>query len=243
MKLPVEITPNPLLSSRVEIRYVLNIQPDEVVGAFYSQFKDVFPILRETKVSKDPGIADELMKFAPDFLMSNDKYAIAFNGNAISFENMGDYQLWGNYFPFIRTQLSTLIEMKIVRSIQRISVRYVSLFEKQLTKESTFIKIPQFNLEGYKENLNLYRTSFNPSNDPNVLLKVQIVKNARASTANEFRIGTLIDIDACREFSDIDLDDNIFEIVDNLHAEEKRLFFSMLDNAFLQTLNPKYDRI
>ncbi len=52
---------------------------------------------------------------------------------------------------------------------------------------------------------------------------------------------SIIDIDVIKDFSPIESSKNvILNKIDNAHTIEKEIFFTLLKNDFLKTLNPEY---
>lgn len=242
MKLPREIFPNPLLTSKVEVRFVSKLQSDEILGLAYPKFSSVLPTLRNSELPKEMKLKNDQLKYAPDFIMSNTDYSLSFSNNAIAFENVGGYKLWGNYYPFICQHLEEVIQLGIIDCIQVINVRYASLFDGEFSLE-TVIKPPEINLVGYKEAMSFFNTVLVPLNYPDYTIHLQVARSAKAEKGDISKSGILIDINA--SYSNKEKDANVsierlYAIIDELHAQEKELFYTLLRPEFLASLNPKY---
>ncbi len=72
---------------------------------------------------------------------------------------------------------------------------------------------------------------------------LQIANNAQIVVGTESELGSVIDIDCIHDMSEDS--QRFFEIYNDLiekaHREEKELFFSLLKDSFLETLNPVYE--
>lgn len=237
MKLPVAISPNPLVTSTIEIRFFSDVESDKVLTTFFPIFSKELPILKEGKIPKELRNHNikELM-YAADFSLSNDEYSISFSNKAVSFEVVGEYKYWNNYSKFIREQIDKLIRANIIKDIQRIGVRYASVFaEKKIA--NILQHFPSLNMNGYDETIAVFRTNLLQNDNQ---LHLQIANNARVNKGNKSFSGTVIDIDS---FSSAPISpdlESVFNKVDELHLSGKELFFKLLRPDFLQTLNPKY---
>ncbi len=236
MRLPKKIFPNPLLTSTIEIRFDSSLNHGDVLKTFYPIFGIKYPNMKEaSNMPKELKTSNSIFDHTPDYLFSNDDYSVSVGRNVISFENIGEYHLWPNYFKVICENLNLLKELRSIRSVKRIGVRFASIFD--LTANAS--KILKYKIgvghPGYNESLQLYQTNFKKDNT-NLLL--QIIPNA---IANNNRHGFLIDIDASVEGQgNLGIETKLYEIIDRLHTEEKELFFSILDEDFLKSLNPEY---
>lgn len=235
MALPIEISPNPLVTSAVELRFVSEIDRTKILPVVYRKFQDLLPNLRESAIPQEIKKMDPQLKYSPDFILSNDDYSLAFSNNVVLFENVSDYKLWGNYFPFIKICLSLFFELGIIKVIERIGVRYASVFDG--TKILDVVnEVPALKISGYEQKLALHRVELK-NDDFN--FNLQIANNAKVTKSNKVLSGGYIDIDAVYS-QEVVPDKSIFEIIDKLHVQQKTLFFDLLKKTFLETLNVRY---
>ncbi len=235
MTLPIKISPNPLISSLVEIRFHSELTDADMLSSvlpiFSKDFKPSFGKIPKELREKQP----EQFKYAPDFILSNDIYSISFGKYVITFENFGEYTFWGNYFAFIKEQLAKFLSLNIVTKIERIGVRYVSILENVNNAYDVLNYFPSLSVPGYTEILNIHRATFIRQN---CTLLLQILNNSKVTKNNIPKTGCIIDIDAITT-SNI-TNDNVYSIIDKLHSEEKEFFFTLLNAEYLQQLNPQY---
>jgi uncharacterized protein (TIGR04255 family) len=240
MRLPNKIDPNPLLTSTVEIRFDSSLNQVAVLKTFYPIFGIKYSNLKEaTNMPKELKTSNSLFDYTPDYVFSDKDYSVSVGRNVISFENVGTYHLWPNYFKMICENLNLLESLSIIKSVQRIGVRYASFFWEK-TAESKILKYKiGFGHTGYTESLQLYQTNLKRDNT-NLLLQIapSAIANNQSGTPHQ---GFLIDIDASAEGKgNLVIGTKLFEVIDRLHTEEKELFFSILDEDFLKSLNPEY---
>lgn len=239
MNLPSQISPNPLINSMIEIRFESSLSQEEVLPTLFPIFSKDFPKLKERRIPISIKEQDIDLRYAANYVFSNEKYSIFIDSNVIGFENANnEYQLWTNYFPIIKENVNTLINLNIISKIERIGVRYSSLFEN-INSFSEILKIDiKFPYPDYTESDYVFKTQLKKDN---IVLLLQLVQNATVQQNDKIKTGILIDIDASLS-SDIENSTNeqIFNLIDQLHYEEKKLFFSLINDDFLATLNPQY---
>ena len=238
MKLPKEITPNPLLTSTVEIRFDSTVTDDAVLSTYLPIFLKSFPKINDKGIPRDIKKSNKLLEYTPDYTLSNDEYSISIAKNSFAFENVGTYHFWSKYFPFIKENLNVLNAMGIVKTIKRVGVRYASLFEGESRPSRILRNAFGIEYNGYSEEFSVYQTNLKKDN---FNLFLQIVPKANSQGNDPVKSGFYIDIDAsCESLEDLSIGVELFDIIDQLHAEEKLLFFSLLSDEFIGSLNPKY---
>jgi uncharacterized protein (TIGR04255 family) len=236
MTLPKEISPNPLVTSTVEVRFISEIEKPKLLPLVYKKFQNDLPNLNENNIPIQIKALDPQFKYSPDFILSNNDFSLAFGLNVISFENVADYKLWDNYYPFIITCLKGFFELGIIKHVERIGVRYASVFDHVEKIADVITSIPTIAVNEYEQKFGLYRCDL-VKDDVN--LHLQIADNVKVTKNNKFLSGSYIDIDAFFE-KKIDPDGNVFTIIDKLHKQQKEVFFSLIKKAFLDTLTVKY---
>ena len=232
---PTKITPSPLVSSTIEIRFKSEVEDDSIFKLFYGKLSDTLPKFESTNFPRKIRLKNSELKFYPDYIFSNNDYSVSFNENFISFENITEYQLWNNYKDSFKAILLLILDSKVISSIERIGIRYQSRFS---TENFTDIlkEIPSMKIEGLEENFISYTTKISKEKfDLLVQLKKDITENTFNS--DEFK-GHLIDIDV--SISDNVEHESICSYIDSAHTLLKTTFFGLLKNDFITTLNPEY---
>jgi len=236
MKLPKEIVPNPLVTSTVEVRFYSDLEKSKLLPLVYKRFQNELPNLNENIIPKQIKELDPQFKYSPDFVLSNNDFSLSFGINVISFENVADYKLWNNYFPFIVNGLKGFFELGIIKSVERIGVRYASVFNHAEKMAGVITYIPSIPIDNYKQNFGLFRCDLVKEE---ISLHLQITDNVKIIKNNKFISGSCIDIDAFYT-KKIDPNDMVFSLIEKLHDQEKEVFFSLLKKSFLETLTVKY---
>jgi uncharacterized protein (TIGR04255 family) len=236
MKLPKEIKPNPLVTSTVEIRFHLNIEKTKLLPLVYKKFQNELPNLNETVIPKQIKELDPQFKYSPDFVLSNNDFSLSFGINVLSFENVDEYKLWGNYFPFIVNSLKGFYEFNIITQIERIGVRYVSVFDRTEKISDVINSVPTLPFNDYNQKFGVFRCDLIRDE---VNLHLQIADNVKVIKNTRVLSGSCIDIDAFYG-NKLNPDEKVFEIIDKLHLQQKEVFISLLKKSFLDSLTVIY---
>lgn len=237
MNLPVEISPNPLVISTVELRLEINVSANEVIPYFFNLFSQEFPKFESTNILPEMRVHNPALEYAADYTMSNDSFRILFSKKSVAFENVGEYKFWANYFGFIKNCVEKLYSLGIIVKTERIGVRYASVLGSRQSFTQIFKNTPTLSI-GLEEKIEIYRTVIFKQD---FKMALHIATNAKTTqTATQItREGVYIDIDASVENPPNNYND-ILKRIDELHTEEKHLFFGLLKESFIETLNPKY---
>jgi len=241
MKLPIEISPNPLVTSTIEVRYYSKIGSNKLFNLVYKAFMQELPNFEQNTLPQGIKETNPQFKYAPDYILSNENYKLSFSNNVLSFENVAEYKLWGNYFPFISKSIKAFFELGHIDYVERIGVRYASVLDKTQSASEVINDVPAINVEGYDQKFEHYRSNLKKDN---ISILLQIFDNAKAAKNGVNSSGVYIDIDASftgkLDKNEGAFLDEVLKYVDKLHSIEKELFFSLMKPEYLSTLNPKY---
>ncbi len=236
MKLPIEISPNPLVTSTIEIRFLSSLSSQKIFPIVYQSFSEDLPNFEHINIPNEIRQKNLQLKYLPDYTLLNEDFKLSFSNNVLSFENVGEYKLWGQYFPFISKSISIFLELGIIEKIERIGVRYASVLVNTDGVNDVLNSIPTTNIEGYEQKFEQYRSNF-IIDEINLFLQIFNKANTKK---NDIEIsGVYIDIDASIT-NEINPDNKIIESIEKLHSIQKKLFYSLLKPEYIASLNPKY---
>lgn len=236
MKVPISISPNPLFTSTIEIRFTTTSNKQELFQKMTSAFLQDLPNLEVGKIPQELKANQEQFKFAADYTLKNDDYSLSFSTNSISFEHISEYKYWPTYFAFIKNCLDKVFELKFIEKIERCGVRYGSILDGLHNPKDVLIDLPKLEINNLSSNFAGFQSIFKTENST---LYLQISANAKLNKGNVLRTGLYIDIDSSYSKT-IQPNNEIYSILDKLHKDQKELFFGLLKEDFIQTLNPKY---
>lgn len=236
MSLPKSISPNPLFISTIELRFVTSLSRLELFQKMFSQFSVILPIVEEGNVPQDLKNQDENFRYLPDFTFKNDDFLLSFSTRSVSFENISEYKLWPTYFSFVKECLTEIFKMNFISTVERCGVRYGSVLNGVSSPELALKEVPKIEINGVSSILDAFRAVFRKQEN---ILYLQISPNAKIQKNDIVKHGLYIDIDASFTRS-IMANNDVFGIFEKLHYEQKELFFGILKDEFIQTLNPQY---
>jgi uncharacterized protein (TIGR04255 family) len=238
--LPVEISPNPLVMSTVELRFDAAIPLAEFLPKVVNEFSETLPIFEATPYNEETKKLNPAFKYAAEYMIRNDKFRLLFGDSSVAFGNVDEYQLWGNYFPFLSESLRRFASFGQIRMVGRVGVRYASVFDGTKGLANDVLKsLPTLDIPDYKHNFQQFTTHIKIDK---INLALQIGNSALATRDRDGKTlnGVYIDIDAYYAEHTNDIEE-IIQIIDVLHKEQKTLLFKhLLKPEFISSLNPKY---
>lgn len=235
-----EIKPNPLITSTVEIRFISDLKEEEVLGVFFKIYGEQFPNITHRGIPKELKQFQPELEFLTDYILSNDDFSISISNKSIAFENIGEYKLWPSYFQTIKECLMLLNSLGVIRSITRIGMRYISLFDVIVPiKESLNLNFV-ISYNNYQQDSEHFKLRLNKG-DISIFLQVsQNAKGIKTETKIE-KNGLHLDIDASQIHNlPQTISDELFDNINALHTEEKSLFEFLILDSFLKKLEVKY---
>jgi len=237
--LPKKIRPCPIIEAIAELKFASAVLQDAIFGIIYQAFKDDFPgkverlpilQLPEPLRSTDPNL-----KYQPYYRLIAGDLLFQIGPNVASINNVKNYLGWDIFSKKITETFSKLENLKIIKAIDRLAIRYINLFKLDIFDNINLGIV--INGEPLKALQTTLRTEIQRDDFINIL---QIANNANANIQNQVINGSVIDIETVYKDSPNTLFKEMDNILGKAHLIEKRLFFSLLKEEFLKTLNPEY---
>ena len=240
--LPSRIEKCPLIDALIEFRFEAAIAKSAVFGVIYNLIRNDYrgnvinlPILQIPEQIRE---VDPNLKFKPLYRIEGDKFIIQIGYDVLSISSKMSYVGWPEFSQHSFSLINKIIQEGIIKRVSRLGHRYINFFRGDITNSLTM----SFSItEKYvSENL-LIRTDVRDGNFMNTL---QFANNAnyRPNPNTSEIVGSLIDIDTSREYSDNFFIENREQEINMAHECEKKLFFSLLKPTFLETLNPTFEK-
>ena len=234
MNLPKKIEPCPIIDALVEIRFLTEIPSDAVFGLFYSKLKNNFDEVKKLPIMELPDQVrtnDPNLKYKPHYKLIGNNFVSQIGPKVLSISSYPEYIGWNKFSKKINSILDLVHDTEVIKEIERVGIRYINFFEM-----SIFNYLDLKFLLGNKE-INYKNTVFRTELEQDEFIStLQIANNIK----NNRKTGSIIDIDTFKKKGLNDFFNNKETIIDNGHLKEKELFFKLLNNDFLKTLNPKY---
>lgn len=233
----------------VNIQFVAGVPADAVVGYFHSILRE--ELQESTHFFNQLNIATNGLTIEANssfFITKNERFRIDINPQNLTFNLLDGYHDllngqdgWKGYLPTVHRFVKPLIEKNVIKQVQRIGVRYISQFENVSIYDCTNLKV-DLGIDTTTRRGQL-RVEFEKKGFLNVITLLNSYPNSTVTPDNiNDSFFSLIDIDVIKNFApDQHLSfDELIAHLNEAHDTEKDLFFSLLNPAFLQSLNPTY---
>lgn len=236
MKIPKRITPDRIKDAIVEFRINYNTQYEIFFGLLFNSINKS----DEYKYIEQPNSIPLLDNSwtGSRYLFYNDRIKFHINKEEVTINCYDGYIKWSNYQNEIDKILSLIGSLNITSNISRIGMRYVSEYE-----EVNLSEITKFKFTFGFPNINSSNYFFNSEFNFNGLVVLLNLRNLAPSIIEDKKKNiSFIDIDIINDGLDISLIDKetLFPILNKMHDVENQIFFGMLEEDFLKSLNPEY---
>lgn len=231
----------------VNIQFVSGVPADTVVGYFHSicreYLKDSHNFFNQFNIATAGLTIEANSSF---FVTKNERLRIDISPQNITFNLLSGYNNlfngkdgWSGYFSLVQEIVRPLFEQGIIKQVQRIGVRYISQFENVSIYDCTNLKV-DLGIEAMPRRGQL-RVEFEKENFWSIITLLNNYPiTVSSNLGNSFF--SLIDIDVIKNFSSTQFlsFEDLVKDLDKAHDIEKKIFFSILNPVFLQSLNPIY---
>lgn len=239
-RIPSKINPDVIAKTIFQIRFKLKIPVAEFLGHLYPILSPSFPKLEQ----KNLGIPLELIKLDPNlkfltnYSFSNPEFSVAFGSNVLSFEFLNDYKGWNEYYAHIKNVLDKIEHLNIFESTERIGLRYSNIINGGKSLEDVLDFTLKLSLhENFVEKNSVLRKEFE-SEDIKVILN--IAEEGTLRTLNSLKKGIIIDVDVSKVKELPKVGSSLLPLISKLHELEKFVFFNVLKQEYIDSLNPVY---
>ncbi len=260
MKIPKKISPDRIKDAIVEIRYSTSLHFELVPGIFFNCLDDSYtytnrPIGKipgQTNLHRPvgikhseanlhltvPGLPPELF-LGGQSIFYNEKIKIQILPNSLIFNIINEYISWENYRTEIEKALSQLIHSNVFEKFFRIGIRYISEYPNHDLHSCVRFDF-SFGMPSIKSDKYLFQSEFNVDQLRVILNLKHKQPTLNAKDISQPTTTSVIDLDLISDnldFSDIT---SLLGQIDMVHSKEKEIFFNLLKEDFLKTLNPVY---
>ena len=237
-RLPVKITPSPILEASTEIRFDSTFPTEAIFGLIYNEFSSTYKDLEKLPILQIPEPVrskDVNLMFQPQYRLRKENFLIHIGAKSISFSVQDPYPGWAIYLDECMDVLSRMNDLNFIKSATRFGLRYVDFFDDDIFGNIR-LQIKLNDAVSLKNEVFLKTVIVNEDLRSNL----QIGNSIKLKSQGLEKKGSVIDIDT---YIDIDTDmffEQIHPFLDKAHKYQKELFFSLLTPEFLATLNPTY---
>ena len=234
MKIPRKID-DKLKNAVVQFQFVSNIPSGTILGYFYSRFKNEVRLIPPLKMPLfSSGLLVGVQESTQIIINLDNNFTIDLKDNSITFDLADGYKGWDLYMETIEKYMFPLFEHKIVSSIEQIGVRYISNFDNVLIYDHIKGIINLELIESATRGQS--RFEFNKNK---CTIGLNLINGAVYEADNKTTDVSIIDIHAVQKVT-IKNTEELVDTTNKMHDIEKEVFFSLLKDEFLATLNPEY---
>lgn len=244
MQIPVKITPDRIRDSIVQVFFQSSVPTEALVGIFYRPLtKSGWKYAnRPNEVVPSKGLVIEFASSTQHFFLKDEVRFQLHNNHSIAFNCNKEYIGWERYGVIIKEVLNDIFKSGVVLSFVRIGIRYISEFPDIDILDKLKFKI------SFPSSENISNSSYRLAFDLGDIIKtVNIASKIPARTSfikqdKEIDYISMLDIDVVKKSLSVADPQELWKEIEELHREEKEMFFSLLDPDFLASLNPQYAR-
>lgn len=240
MRLPRRIDDR-LKDAIVSIQFTPGIPPVTLLGYAHATLKESFdPIVTGPFPAFNLGAEGITIDNRQVYFLSKDKrFRIDIDGESITFNSTQGYAGWAAYRTVIIDCMNALLNGAIIRQVNRVGVRYISRFDNIRVGDSIDLQLvvkAVSNISRSQLRLEFMQNGFHTI--------LTLVDGYPAETQSEPNASffSLIDVDIIKYYPPEQSvhAEMLFNDIDTAHHEQKVLFFGLLKEEFLKTLNPEY---
>lgn len=238
MTLPKKISPCPIVESLIEVRFESELPGEAIFGIIYNEHKNDFPNLVKLPILQIPEAirsSDKNLIYAPHYTLRSGNYILQIGPQVFSLANVHEYAGWDTFYGQIKNVFKRIIDLKIIKKTKRLGLRYINVFPEMNIFEKSDLKV------FIKEDLLVNRVNLTidlPSNE--FINTLRMASDANLDASGKILMGSVIDIDTSFSGSKPVLFPDMEEIIQNAHDKEKELFFNLLRDDYIESLNPEY---
>jgi uncharacterized protein (TIGR04255 family) len=239
-RLPIRITPCPIVEAIFEARFVSPQPWATMPGLLFAQIREKYPEQKTLAVAQMP---EELrrqepaLQHLPLIQFLSDTFLIQLGPRVVSLVTKPNtYPGWSAIEQELKWLLERLKAAGFVGETERLSARYIDFFGGDVfTALRLGLQINDKPLQGMQTDVTtvLRRGS--------LAIRLQVTNGAIVSTKEGPKSGSVLDVDAWFGPLDVDLFGNGLARFDEAHQAIKGLFFGLIKPELLAKLNPAYE--
>ena len=238
MLLPKEIKPCPIVEAIIDVSFKASVPEDAVFGIVFNSVKSFYPEFVKLPIIQLPETirsSDPTLKYLPHYQFSNDTFLFQLGPRKMSFHCSGEYVGWKDFSSHFYEVLDAISLINLVDIVHRTGIRYINFFESDVFKNINLkILMNENPMEAKQIVLNA------EIEDGKFINRLQVVHTGTLTVNSMEKTGSIIDIDTFHMEDLSDFFDIYRELIEEGHTAEKKLFFSLLKEDYLESLNPHY---
>lgn len=249
-QIPIKLTPTPIVSAVIEIKFTPLVPSEAVFGIIYPQLAREYTQLNKLPILQVPNDIrerDPNLIYAPhyEFFDKNEKLKILVGSRviAIVFNKMenNEYPGWTEYIEGkVLGIYEKIFASKIISKIDRFAIRYTDFFQSNIFEHTKYqVSSDNKNNLGIDEKIQISRNFKEEDFTHNIIIS----NNSEFITNNNREFGSIIDIDTYVENLNINFESDYSNLLKKCHILNKNQFFDILKKDYVDTeFNAKYNK-
>jgi len=239
-RLPIKISPCPIVEAILEIRFVTSESWRTLPGLLFAHIRERYPEQKDLPLAQMP---EEIRRREPAFtyqplvqFISRD-FLIQFGPRLVSLVTKpNEYPGWAAVEKEMTWLLGQLQKIGFIAEGERLGVRYINFFGFDI-----FEKLRLDVVTGGQRLAGAELTIATVLRQLPLTARLQVINSAILGTGDGARRGSVLDVDVWLRSLDFELFQNGLEKFREAHQFEKQIFFGLLKPEFLSILNPEYE--
>ncbi|OFZ67518.1 MAG: hypothetical protein A2V79_07265 [Betaproteobacteria bacterium RBG_16_56_24] len=188
--------------------------------------------------------ADPNLRFAPLSRLDWGQFYINVGDRIVAVGFKHPYPGWNSFKPAIIKVMDVLKEAKVIKSVERYSLKYIDLLPATGLREQVSFVNFDVTLAGHKLEDEAFQIRLEIPRD-GFIHAVQVVSSATATLhTGETRQGLIVDVDTIANQQGEAFEDllsGFSDKLDAIHQANKKVFFDCLKPQTIKTLEPEYE--
>jgi uncharacterized protein (TIGR04255 family) len=245
-RLPVRLGKSPLVEALFELRFTASMPVSSILaGYLYTQLGCTEIIkLPHADIPDQVRQMDANLTYLPVIRIKWQDYYINIGDRSIVISDPFPYTGWAKFSNAIKTILNHCATTKLIQAVERFSVKYIDIFD-----------MPGFSPDGKGFNFSLNFPGI-PLNNQSTHARIEINEEPWLHIVQYFgeahgnladgtsKRGIMVDVDTIETLHNHEFNSFLLsfdEKVNALHSSNKFLFFQLVSDDGLKSLEPQYD--
>lgn len=238
MRLPKRITPCPIVDSVVELRFEPAVPGDAVFGLVFNAVRGEYPSFEKLPLAQVPELLreqDAALRCAPLFEAKAQGLVFKVGPRAIALCSPKEYVGWAKLSEGLFRVLDCMGKAGVAKMFTRLGIRYIDFFERDIYPELVLavlhdqapLKARQLTVRALVDS-GEFRSN------------LSVINNGTLTLGGQVRQGSVIDTDTFVDEPARLVPSLLRGTIEECHAECKKVFFGLLQQRYLDTLNPEF---
>lgn len=248
MKVPIKLEKDPIVECVFEFRFTpkINNAGDILLGILYPSLRDELPRVTSLPTQNIPREIREQsadLAFQPTQMFEGNNDRVMLGDRLLLISFLRPYPGWAKVKPRIMKLFELLQTSNMVERFDRLSLKYSNILNTRdnvhdvgQTRAEVKLGQLQHNEAGLqvRAEIGVNKSVF--------ILTLHTGARADIKTGEkiESMTGVLVEVDGVRQIAEGELPGAAEKIIDELHSDEKSVFFSFLNEETIEALGPIY---